>query len=348
MKLRPSSAARWMQCPGSVAMCERYPGEDSEASREGTAAHAAAVEYLTHGTIPEDDEMRAGAELFAEAIGPERSSLMLETFTTIPYVHPENGGTPDAWRLFGNIIDVWDYKFGFGVVEVFENWQLLDYAVGIVGNLQLPPDSPVRIRLTVVQPRVSHRDGPVRTWELSMRELIEYADLLKAGAHAAMEPDAPCDTGDECKYCSARHACPALQAAGYASVEMSRASIPVELSPDALGRELAMLSDAAKRLDARISGLSQQVESIVRDGARVPGWHLEQGYGREIWDKPLDEVFALGTMMSIDLAKPGAITPKQAIKAGIPAEVVRAYSVTPPGDVKLVRDDGRLSRVFRS
>ena len=50
---------------------------------------------------------------------------------------------------------------------------------------------------------------------------------------------------------------------------------------------------------------------------------------------PAAEVFALGDMMGVDVRKP--VTPKQAIELGLDAEVSKAYTVIPKGEVKLVR-----------
>ena len=41
--LSPSSAYRWMQCPGSVSLCRLFPDESSEYAKEGTLAHAYAA-----------------------------------------------------------------------------------------------------------------------------------------------------------------------------------------------------------------------------------------------------------------------------------------------------------------
>jgi len=52
-------------------------------------------------------------------------------------------------------------------------------------------------------------------------------------------------------------------------------------------------------------------------------------------------------MMGVALAKPGAITPKQAIKAGLPKEIVASYSETPSGEIKLVASDAtQIRKVF--
>lgn len=48
-KLSPSSAHRWMRCPGSVAMEEGIPDSGSQYADEGTAAHFLAEQCLTFG-----------------------------------------------------------------------------------------------------------------------------------------------------------------------------------------------------------------------------------------------------------------------------------------------------------
>ena len=82
----------------------------------------------------------------------------------------------------------------------------------------------------------------------------------------------------------------------------------------------------------------------IKQGAAIPGWMAQQGQGREKWAMPLPEVIALGQMMGVDISKPGAVTPKQAIKAGLPAELVKQYSETPFGEIKLVPDTVSASR----
>lgn len=48
-ELSPSSAARWMTCPGSVAACRGIPDKGSSYADEGTAAHHIAAECLESG-----------------------------------------------------------------------------------------------------------------------------------------------------------------------------------------------------------------------------------------------------------------------------------------------------------
>ena len=76
--LPPSSAACWVQCGRSVSLCEQFPQEDTDATREGTAAHWVLSERLQGREVrvgqldpdgtPVDRDMILAAEEFAKHI----------------------------------------------------------------------------------------------------------------------------------------------------------------------------------------------------------------------------------------------------------------------------------------
>lgn len=358
--LPPSSAHLWRYCAGWRRMqeyAEPYAlTEDDTKAREGTAAHWAVSEALSDRMVyagqsaPNGvvltDEMCEGADLMDDAVGPERGSLHVERRVQMPYIHAANWGTPDAWRLHGGVLDVWDYKFGHRHVPEYENWQLLDYAWGVVQSLYLheaPERYDTPVRLTVVQPRDYHASGPVRTWYLTVGELVGYAAKLKAAADATDAPDAPCTPHASCGDCKARHVCPALQGSALTWAEQATPALPLVLDPVALARQLAVLDWATDLIKARRDGLAAQAMDILRRGESLPGWALKQGQGRERWTD-LSAAIAMADMMGVSISKPGAITPKQAIKKGLAAETVAAFTETPVGELKLVRDDGSAAR----
>jgi len=196
-----------------------------------------------------------------------------------------------------------------------------------------------------VQPRSYHPSGPIREWIIYGSELKAYTQALHDAASEAMGPKDPdAKVGPECRDCKARHACTTLQASSYSIVQLARKGTVHSMLPGALGRELATLTEAQTILNARISGLEDEVTATIKSGGNVPGWMVQQGQGRQKWNKPLEEVVALGQMMGVDISKSAAITPKQAIEAGIPEVVVASYSDSPPGEIKLVRDTGAQAR----
>jgi hypothetical protein len=104
------------------------------------------------------------------------------------------------------------------------------------------------------------------------------------------------------------------------------------------------MKQAAALLDYRIDGLESEVLGRIKQGTNVPGWMTQQSEGREKWNKPIEEVLALGDLMGVNISKPTALTPKQSIKAGLPAELIASYIERPKGEIKLVADDGTKAR----
>lgn len=369
--LAPSSAARWVACAGSVLLEAMYPEteEGKIEAAEGTAAHWAAAEMFYGRLVAEGqvapngitltEEMIDGAQLYVDAVdarlaeaGLTREFLHVEQRVEIPSVHSLNWGTPDNW--FFNVqrfeLDVFDFKFGHGFVDVFENWQLIDYAAGIMDGLSIDgqQDQALRVNLHVVQPRSYHRDGPVRTWSVVASDLRPHINRLRNAAEAALMTGATCTPNPECVHCKARHACEGLQRDAYRSAQISTGSVPVDLTPAALGLELHFLRLAAKRLAGRITGLEEQARQQLGQGQRVPFFALVSVQGREKWAKPVDEVLALGSLFGADLAKPrDAITPNQARamfkKSGLPTDVIEQYSER-ASSLALEADDGKQAR----
>ena len=123
-------------------------------------------------------------------------------------VHSLNEGTVDCF-LFdrtGGDLYLWDYKFGYLVVEAFENWQVINYTAGIVElfNIDGIEDQNITVHLRIVQPCAHHVDGPIRTWSVKLSDLRAYFNVLKSNAAIAMSNDSVIRSGSHCVYCTAR------------------------------------------------------------------------------------------------------------------------------------------------
>ena len=142
--------------------------------------------------------------------------------------------------------------------------------------------------------------------------------------------------------------CPTLLAAGYNAIEMSGDSVPLEVTPQVAGTLLSQVRDAIARLEAIETGLTTQILMMIKAGKRVAGFHIEQGVGREKWRVPEQEVIAMAQLMGISVAKQKLITPKQAVAAGLPRELVDSFTETPSTGAKLTADDNaRLRMIFK-
>lgn len=365
--LPPSAAGRWVKCALSVSLEAAYPEQEQGVGTiEGTAAHwvneqmltatLPALGSMTPQGIPVTEEMLEGAELLMTdvlaTLGPNwRQMLFVEKRVQIPRVHADNWGTPDyyAWGTTSTgkiILYLWDYKFGHGLVEVGNNWQLIDYTAGILDQVAAS-DQEIIVDMRIVQPRAYHRDGPLRKWRVLASDLRAPINRLAMAAEDATSV-APTATPDPeaCEHCKGRHACEALQRRGYKIADTAKQYAALELTPHGMGLELRTLRHAQALLEARITGLEAEVEAQIKRGKRVPFWSMESSPGRLSWVRPASEVLALGQMVGVNLGKPvEPITPTQAIKAGIPDDLIKSYAERPSGTAKLLYDDGTKARL---
>lgn len=368
--LRPSSAGRWAFCSGSPVMEAHYPEDQaSPAAREGTAGHHYGVELMNGTALPVGAlapnghpitaEMVEGGEIWAQDVWAEmaRSSpQMIVRFenpvTMHGLIHPQNEGTPDAWLVDAvrKLIVVWDYKFGHKAVEVFRNLQLIDYLAGVIEGFEftLADVADWTISLRVVQPRNFRGTGPVQRWETTGAAIWPTIEWLSDRATEAAHPNAPTRTGAWCDDCEARAHCPALLLVGGAAIDKSGENVPQELPLPALGLMLRQVKDAIQRLEALESGLEEVVEAKIRAGADVPYFSFKDEPGRLNWEVPIPEVLALGKMFAVDLRKKDdAITPTQAIAAGIDESVIGAYAKRKTARKLTLVDSTAAAKVFQ-
>ena len=371
--LPPSGAGAWKLCALWVTMNQAYPQPDTPETLEGNAAHWVAWELLAGRQVSEGtpapngsivtDEMIEGAELLVDTV---RTRMPLETFeqwhveepVSIARIHPQCWGTPDVWAFSraSAVLEVADYKFGHRFVDEYENDQGVAYTAGILDKLaeilgKGPGllDQAVTVNFTVIQPRCFYKGKPVRTWSVQASDLRAHINILANAAGVALAPNPPAVTNEECQDCPGRHACPALQKAAYHDAEIATRSGPMELPPAAASLELRMLERSLARLQSRVEGLREAVVTYGRQGHPTPFHRLEQGYGRQQWTVPPEQVLAMGSLFGVDLSKPGVKTPTQAKKSGVDEAVIKAYSITPLGSIKLVPDNpADARRVFGS
>lgn len=334
------------------AMFPDAPEEaDSEVTEDGTACHWLASEIWNQCTRLEGTLAPNGRVLTAEmfdAVDMYHDVLrswpnvvaVCEKYVPIPRIIAGFGGTPDAWAYNPDIKTLYiaDLKFGFRFVEVWENLQLICYACGLIDLLGLDWKD-TKIVFTIVQPRSSHREGPVRTWHTDAATITPFVVMLSVAARAATQyvPNPGCFD------CPGRHVCTAYHNAALRACEIAYGGGTVhELEPGALGAELRLLKDAAKKIEGRISGLEVQAESLLRAGKPVPGWRLSATYARETWREGTEvQVLTLAEKFygNPTITKPPKlITPNQARKL-LPSNIVAIYAHKPSTGVRLTKAD---------
>lgn len=260
-----------------------------------------------------------------------------ETMPVSAFIPGMQDGTPDAWAVTVTTLYLADLKYGFGLVEVWRNLQLIIYA----WTLLCLHRSVQEVRLTIFQPRANHPDGPIRTWITSREELRPIIEAFKLAVARSLEPNPLCTVNSACGDCGAAHACKTLAAAGGAGVDLSYDSLPHILSNEEVAYELSRLEAAAKHIENRITGLSAQAESLVRSGQRVPGYGLSRSATRSRWREGFGErIEALGERFSVEVHAPTKLRSPAQLRHSFPGlDIESMYAERPTGELRLKATD---------
>jgi hypothetical protein len=222
--LPPSSATRWIACPGSawaeLEYVERLGHEPppSAAAMHGTQAHAlfaatlrCGADYLHIATLDPDDlaALKLAFDLARRIIG-DRPFHVEQRLRALPDLH-NVWGTGDvlAFHADGSLAIVIDLKFGTGVVEPHEP-QLGIYA--LLGAREYGVTE-AGVDAWIIQPRCPHLAGPARRHHYSRADLDLLETQFRKSAAKAEARDAPRRAGPWCRFCKAAEDCDTRQQA---------------------------------------------------------------------------------------------------------------------------------------
>lgn len=296
-QLSPSSASRWMVCPGSVALCKDLPDSSSKFAAEGTMMHTVAEECLSSTGVSAAlyvGQMfsRDGHDVVFTAahvapvqhyvdyvnslVDSTRGSLMVEQRLPIGFLTGEVNakGTADAVIVAGDDLYVIDLKGGMGVrVDAEENPQLMIYALAAVDQFSLARDFR-RVTMVIHQPRLSH----VSECTISIKDLKAFGDEVLMAAAVTLDPAAPLvPSAKGCKFCKAKPTCPALR---QEVLDTFDNVAPLAASDDELGAAMSK----ADLIEGWVKAIRAETERRLFAGIAVEGWKLVQGKrGNRSW-----------------------------------------------------------------
>lgn len=293
-RLSASSAFRWINCPGSVALSDQCPAPASSSyADEGTLAHAIGELKLRYvndeiskrqlnakmkpllqseyycGEMEEATGYYADAVIEALEAAGEDAELMIEQQFSLDRWVPEGFGTSDAVVIGGGVIQVIDLKYGKGIkVDARNNPQLRLYGLGAANLFDSLYDFDT-VRMTIIQPRLDH----ISTEELPLSELLAWAeDDVKPRAQMAMDGTDYTAVGDWCRFCPAKAVC-RKRAEYNLSIAKDDFKKPPLLSDEEIGDVLRR----ADELQHWVKDVGDYALEQALAGKQYDGWKLVEG-----------------------------------------------------------------------
>lgn len=361
LTLRPSHSATWTRCaaaPLYASQCQpRRDNTDDDAAREGTCAAWVAECVLRgdascaadligrshkNGWLVEPD-MAEHVQSYVDMLNARGGVVSAETHVTL-FDDPLIAGTLDSSCSMEdtNTLAITDLKYGFRLVEVYENTQLIIYAGAELRRLADPRIT--HISLEIYQPRAFHPDGIHRKWRITVEELKTLTDWVIERAVECVKPDPIATPGAQCRDCDAVLSCKAVSATLYHAYEVVRAQGLREPTGEELGKEWVFTRLAKKLLESRISALDAEIEHRLNAGQFVKGVTKQQKFGHRKFTVPEWQIEAL---TGINPYKQVPMSPAELEKAGAPVKAVEQIAKAPSIGYKLTAFTPReIGRAF--
>ena len=243
---------------------------------------------------------------------------------------PVAGRVDCKWHNHGRgKLTLWDLKFGYRPVSVFENWQLLIYALASV------TEHTQAIELVIVQPRGPRSGEPISRWHLGLHELREWYRWVANSAQLALGPQPPTHPGAWCHYCKAAGHCEVLEASTYRAMEYSGLAVLTEMDERQIAVDLYVMDQAKKQIAARYMALEALAISRIQAGKSIPGHAYQPTQANRRWTKSADEMINMAKLYGKDIEERKPMTPNQAEGAGFPRAVIDLFTERPNNPAKL-------------
>lgn len=286
--LSASSSGRWLSCTPSARLELEFDNVESEAAREGTAAHALAEHKLKKAlkmrsrrpnSEYDSDEMEECTDGYVayvmELVADARQKcsdpiVLIEQRLDFSDWVPDGFGTGDCVLVADGTLHIVDLKYGMGVlVDAEENPQMKLYALGALRLFDALYD--IReVSLTIYQPRREN----ISNWTTTVEELKTWAeDVLRERARMAFNGEGEYVPGSWCTFCRAAIKCRA-RAEEKLKLAQKEFRLPPLLSDDEIEAILEILPDLTKWAN-EISDYA--LDAAVNHGRQWKGFKVVEG-----------------------------------------------------------------------
>jgi hypothetical protein len=280
--LSASSADRWLHCPPSVRLSERFEDNGSIYALEGTCAHALA-EYKLRKALgyPADDptenldfyneEMDEATDGYVSYVLEQVQAaketcadptVMVEQRVDFSHWVKQGFGTADALVIADGTLHIIDLKYGTGIeVSAEDNPQLKCYALGALSLFDGIYDID-DIALHIYQPRRQN----ISEWQLPKIDLLTWAEeVLKPAADLAWDGKGNFSCGDWCRFCKSKNICRAR-----AEENLKLAQHDFKLPPELSDAEIEVI---LSKVDGLVSWASDIKEYALQKALSGKEWH---------------------------------------------------------------------------
>lgn len=345
--IRCSKLARYMVCAGYMHLDIEEP-EAGDAAKEGTAAGEYLECLLTGKPVPTlasngvyiDEDMKFYLNPIAKDI-VNRASTPVLCETRIDWTTRSGiiikGQYDIAFVDANGRLCIEDLKYGWGIVEVKENWQIIAYAIGeVIRRGQMFNE----ISFKIHQPRPHHEDGSTREWIITYAQLLEYKEMIEVRMQELADGLKTFTTSKQCKYCKgAAEACTAFSRLFYRALEVSTEFHQDSLTDEEIARQLDHIKRAEEVIKIKSDSLAELGVSRIKKGGIIPGYVQVDKFSNRMWKKGMSPE-ALNLMTGIDVIEKTFMSPAKVEKLGVSKELVKQLTECKLTGVKLEKKNG--------
>jgi hypothetical protein len=353
--LSASSAERWFNCPGSVALSKQMPPQPSSSfAAEGTLAHSwleykLRVSLFGKGEKPEEemsDDMEEAVDIALDYIIDkfmlaDEDNILIEHRFDLSYIFKGMFGTADFCGLTPDgKLYVIDYKHGRGVVvNIEDNKQLHYYAVGAVNHFDVSANTDVC--MAIIQPRAMGQN--IKEQWKKAGEVHEWTNELIEAAKLADSENAPLKEGSHCKWCPALPRCPLVADKFFtevAKIEANELSVKEFPKPEFLTKEeLINIIDKKELIESWLDSCYGYLNQAAKNGEEIPGYKLVKKKSYRKWVDEAQVIKEFEYLGEAIYAEPKLKSPAQLEKMKVIDKAVLADLIyTPDSDTTLVPD----------
>lgn len=333
-EIRCSSLDRYMKCPGFAQMTDTLPNLSNPAAEEGTAAGELLQAMLEQRSLKPNvssvakNGVRFDSDMYFHLtpIAQEilAKNVMISCEERVDWV-PAQGvairGQFDISYIIGDTLYIEDLKYGWKIVDVKENWQLLGYAIG---KMIQSPVGPKYIQFTIHQPRPHHEEGRSRVWKITREELGKYYGEICNRMTQIAAGSRELITGTHCKYCpAAANRCPAISRSMYNGIaEVMYDFKQDDLTEAEIAEQLRLLEDVASLVKIKQDSLNDLACLKLKEGKHIPGYGLEEKFGDRSWKADVTPE-AIECLTGLVIVEKVIMSPAKAEKLGVDKKLVK-------------------------